>query len=580
MARYFFLICCLKVCSLLFLPTVMASTHTMGSKLEDVGSVSPSSFGAKGDGIHDDTEEIQKALDFLDKTGGGTLYFDSGTYMISSIKLGKKTSLVGCGNGATLIKQIKGTRQDCVIIPSSSAALRIAHLSIVGNDVNAGLIVENSKYEHENQHYLYTKTIKSDVPQPFKWINIDDICVFHFGVGLQIELWGFNINVCNSTFSYNNTGVIMRCTDSSMYNCYITNNKKDGLLLSGSNNKISNVKSIFNGGVFHRTSAAISVQGSRCQLINCETQDNHCKGFYIVGQYNLLSNCISNTDGYLSNTKGYDSSIEACGFRIEGLYNSFSNCAVTSYIDKYGATYFSPVTVDSTALYYYTDIFDDIKVLIAKDRLLFNEPFRNVQTLSSKNRIKNANIETINRQKYFDSSSSAQNIIELDKCNINSLSILADVNGEGGQVLSVGNNKELILSIIDKSIALFWKNEKKAVLSLDKDAILNKDDIRLIVSFYQNNNKITSSILCYERTSSRGWIKKEVRKDVDIPTMMISDAEVRFGDTNMKIKRLAISNTPMPESVYMPYSNTNRVYDFAFIYVDADSYNMNDKILF
>lgn len=559
---------------------ISASSTSKIIDIQGFGMLNPADFGAKGDGTHDDTKAIQTALDSLDRNGGGTVYFGSGTFMVTSIRLGKKTSIIGCGNGATLIKQIKETKADCVIVPAKSAALRISNLSIIGNDINNGLIVESSKGGHENHPYLYTKSIKDGVPQPYKWITIDDVCIYHFKTGLYIEQHGFNINICNSTISHNGTGVVMRCTDSSMYNCYITNNKKDGLLLSGSNNKISNVKSIFNGGVFHRTSAAISVQGSRCQLINCETQDNHCKGFYIVGQYNLLSNCISNTDGYLSNTKGYDSTIEACGFRIEGLYNSFSNCAVTSYIDKYGATYFSPVTVDSTALYYYTDIFDDIKVLIAKDRLLFNEPFRNVQTLSSKNRIKNANIETINRQKYFDSSSSAQNIIELDKCNINSLSILADVNGEGGQVLSVGNNKELILSIIDKSIALFWKNEKKAVLSLDKDAILNKDDIRLIVSFYQNNNKITSSILCYEKTYTRGWIKKEVRKDVDIPTMMISDAEVRFGDTNMKIKRLAISNTPMPESVYMPYSNTNRVYDFAFIYVDADSYNMNDKILF
>lgn len=547
---------------------VLASNRT----IVNYGRLCPEMFGAKADGHHDDTRAIQTALDSLDQIGGGLVYLNSGTYMVSSLKLGKKTSITGCGNGATILKQINGSKEGCIIVPAYSAALRIASLSIIGNDVNKGIIIEEANGKSENHPYLYNKEISNNVLQPYKWITIDDICIYHFGTGLEIDKPGYNINICNSTFSYNDIGVDMKCSDSSLYNCYITNNRLDGLLLTGSNNKISNVKSIFNGLRSPKESSAISIKGLRNQFVNCETQDNYCKGYYVAGSYNLMSNCISNTDGYAKEPKSYDPSIKACGFMINGLYNSFSNCAVTNYNEKYGAVYYSPIIINKNISYYYSNIYDDIKVLIAKDKLMFHEPFHNVQTLTSKNKIKNPKIVLEGGEYYFKTSDNNSNIIENINCPICNLNILADVKGENGQIINIGDGEHNLRLFFTNGKIVISLNDKQIMeLPLDKEVNLNADISRLIVSFSQYNHVIYAQMIYYEKTIARGWIKKELRQEVDINAYNILKGKVNIGGKGLSIKRLALCETPLPESVFLPYSNTNEIYNFSYLYIDADS---------
>ncbi|MBR4282523.1 MAG: hypothetical protein IKT35_02285, partial [Clostridia bacterium] len=53
-------------------------------------------FGAKGDGVTDDTAAFQAALNYVDGIGGGTVYVPAGTYKIaSSLTIAKGVSLVG-----------------------------------------------------------------------------------------------------------------------------------------------------------------------------------------------------------------------------------------------------------------------------------------------------------------------------------------------------------------------------------------------------------------------------------------------------------------------------------------------------
>ena len=544
------------------------------SQFSEKGVIYPESFGAKGNGTHDDTEAIQKAIDNLVKIGGGTVRLGTGTYLVSSIKLGPKVSLVGNGNGATVIKQLKGQKSDCIIVRDIAAALKISDLVVLGENVNAGIFFEKSGGFGENQHYIYSNTSQWDKSQAYKWITIENVCIYKFETGLHICESGFNINVCNSTFAYNGNGVIMMCSDSFLYNCYMANNKKNGLLVHGGGaNKISNIKSIFNGSANAKDYGAVVVKASGCQFVNCETQDNYGKGFIVEGMYNQFSNCMSNTNGYSKNPFQYDPLVEACGFMIKGLYNTFSNCIVMNYNEKYGAVYHSPVIVDEAVSYYYPTIFNDIKVLNAPNRLMFNEPFRNVQTLSPKNKIERLTIGRVDGESYFICSQRTKNVIKGFDAHTSSLQILVDFRdiGDGGKVIDIYGEKSLSVNIEKRLIKLYWQGKNKAELKMDEDAVMNNDNTRIVVSFCQKDRQMFVQIIMYEKTISRGWIKKQVMETTDIPSVEIKNAKIKIGDSQIPVKRVVVTQTPLPESVYMPSSNLNTIYDSAIIYVDADA---------
>ena len=59
-----------------------AVARTVHDKLRE--SVSVKDFGARGDGVTDDTAAIQAAIDYIASIRGGTVFFPPGDYIISS----------------------------------------------------------------------------------------------------------------------------------------------------------------------------------------------------------------------------------------------------------------------------------------------------------------------------------------------------------------------------------------------------------------------------------------------------------------------------------------------------------------
>lgn len=63
-------------------------------------------YGAKGNGIHDDTAKIRDAIQAAVATGGGTVFFEKGTYLITGvINVPKNVSILGAGKSVTTLKR-------------------------------------------------------------------------------------------------------------------------------------------------------------------------------------------------------------------------------------------------------------------------------------------------------------------------------------------------------------------------------------------------------------------------------------------------------------------------------------------
>lgn len=67
-------------------------------------TVNVKDYGAHGDGIHDDTNSFQEAIDDLAVKGGGDIFIPSGTYILHPIFLKPKVNLVGQSRDHVILK--------------------------------------------------------------------------------------------------------------------------------------------------------------------------------------------------------------------------------------------------------------------------------------------------------------------------------------------------------------------------------------------------------------------------------------------------------------------------------------------
>jgi polygalacturonase len=100
-------------------------------------NVKSSVYGAKGDGVTDDTAAIQAAISAANVAGGGEVFVGPGTFMVTGISPSSGVRLRGAGQGLTTIKQIAGTPS--ALIGASVSALdsvEVCDLTLDGNKAN------------------------------------------------------------------------------------------------------------------------------------------------------------------------------------------------------------------------------------------------------------------------------------------------------------------------------------------------------------------------------------------------------------------------------------------------------------
>ena len=94
-------------------------------------------FGAKGDGVTDDTQAIQDAIDYMFTTyGGGGVYVPAGQYIVTQVRLKNKIDLFGDGWRSRITLK-DGTNNDLIVLDNVDVEwTKLSNLMIDGNKYN------------------------------------------------------------------------------------------------------------------------------------------------------------------------------------------------------------------------------------------------------------------------------------------------------------------------------------------------------------------------------------------------------------------------------------------------------------
>lgn len=150
-------------------------------------------FGAKGDGVTDDTADINSAIAAINDAGGGTLFLPKGVYEITSplIECTVPVAIVGAGATATIVR----TRVDGINVFTINAyfchvnGLEIAYTGTTPTSGSGILLydLDHATIEKCNIHHFY--------------INIDTLNAAYWTIfnNLLYDPVKYNIRVQNTT---------------------------------------------------------------------------------------------------------------------------------------------------------------------------------------------------------------------------------------------------------------------------------------------------------------------------------------------------------------------------------------------
>jgi hypothetical protein len=87
------------------------STAELASQLAQIAAYNVKQYGAKGDGVTDDTTAIQNSINAANSAGGGTVFFPNGTYLVSAtIIVHSNILLLGQSKWKSIVKLADASR--------------------------------------------------------------------------------------------------------------------------------------------------------------------------------------------------------------------------------------------------------------------------------------------------------------------------------------------------------------------------------------------------------------------------------------------------------------------------------------
>ncbi|MFD0716254.1 glycosyl hydrolase family 28-related protein [Paenibacillus sp. GCM10027626] len=238
-------------------------------------------YGAKGDGVQDDTEAVQTILDGLDE--GSTVFFPPGRYKVAGLRLFGKKHVVLCGNAH-------------IVGDGTSGAGAVWRIERCGNVTVEGLTVSGIPTGSEDRGFWvgnsYNVTIRKN--------RIADFA------GEAIVIWGSDDPVESTNHIYDNyllgNGCAIRTQANGEY-IHISRNKivnnRWGIVGGLGNCRIDNNQIILNDYGVHLNSA-LSSNPDHSSITGNQINHNRCVGLFVenlVSGEQIADNQILSTIG-------------------------------------------------------------------------------------------------------------------------------------------------------------------------------------------------------------------------------------------------------------------------------------------
>lgn len=320
----------------------------------------PEWFGAKRDGVTDDTWAIQTCVDIMN-IYGGTVLLNRGCYLVTHIDLKTKTNLKGSGIGASIIQSNTTYEKGIVNVIANSIQCIISDLSIIGskpyktsgghpNGSSTPVDYDDNNWTQLWQDGIYTESVSTidganygmsfylqentgieNNKQTYRNLTIENVYIGRCRYGMNLNNRAYRTVVQKCDVKRCVIGIRWGVTDSDIHNIYIERCDRSGFKCSSSNNNVTDIKSIWNGRRAPYDSFGLELRGNRNRYVNLEAQDNYCSGIASSGNENIYSNILANGDGY-----AYDAALDEendglCEWYVNTLTSSYKNCLVCNY---------------------------------------------------------------------------------------------------------------------------------------------------------------------------------------------------------------------------------------------------------
>ncbi|WP_160674416.1 hypothetical protein [Clostridium sp. C8-1-8] len=464
-------------------------------------------FGAKCNGIDDDTQAYQDALNYCKGRGGGLVLIPVGTSIVSSLKLSSYCGLVGSGR-RSILKQKSNSVAPVISLQNDSTNFTfIRDFSIQGNKAN------QTSQEAKGISYINSEQFTSSDPQFGEWdsrhVALNIYIKDTKGVGLETSGRGeshfTNIQVVGS----DDYGMKLNAFDNFYDGLSSGANAKTGLYITMGSRYV-NCKSWNNGNTTDDSDGyGWYVNASSVSFVCCEAQGNYNDGFY----FDNCSNCIG--CGLVSDVNGQHENVKYKGRGGYHLNNSSIN------------------TIQGISRNIDTNIAQDYGVLMSGwstdnviDILCNNIPVMPFYMIDNSGNEYRNYIRVTNGV-------SNQNVISIGKFGY--MGVNAKPNKSLASVVAKGNyNTNMLAGFFQQTMDRTGYNNIVSFQATDKDNESN--NINLNIGAYIDKNIVKLA------TSNNAWLEWDATMKItggtwDLPHISLGDQHLFFDSTGkLRIK--------------------------------------------